>query len=467
MTITRRNVLTASATLAGYAALHRLGLAQSAASTASPLPAPQVFPRVSPPATLAAKSLYAGIGAEAWTELNHRLRTVNDDLVARGMRHIPGVEGTFLTGYPYNEFYDWDLYFENLYLSYYGVWPLCFTNLKEFLNREQPDGYVNRSLIKQRDRQQFKPFLAQLVVLGAKQNNDDYEWLRGNYYDRLTKYIAKWFSYDSDHNGLPVWNSADAAGTDNQWSRGGALSSFQVEGVDLASYLIRELRAMAVIATQLGNKADAAAFNQHGDDVAKLINSVFWDEKQGMYFDRNEKTGQRVYVKSATNFTPLFAGAATPERAKRMIHDHLLNPAEFWLAYPVASYAKTEPDYYQGSHNECNWRGPTWAPTNYMIFQGLQAYGYRTEARELARRLFNMAVLKNPVLREYYNAETGEGLGQTRFWGFTALYYGMLLESYSDYDAASLDKPLRPLIEQEIGVQFPDLPKMWPSSSTV
>ena len=248
MTITRRNVLTASATLAGFAALNRLGLAQMGATTA---PAQRIFPPVSPPATPAAKALYADIGATAWTEFNHRLQTVNGDLVAQGMRHIPGVAGTFLTGYPYNEFYDWDLYFENMYLSYYGVWPLCFTNLKEFLNRQQPDGYISRSLIKQRDRQHFKPFLAQLVVLGAKQNNDDYEWLRGNYYDRLTKYVAKWFSYDSDHNGLPEWNSADAAGTDNQWSRAGALSSFQVEGVDLASYLIRELRAMAVIATHL------------------------------------------------------------------------------------------------------------------------------------------------------------------------------------------------------------------------
>jgi hypothetical protein len=379
---------------------------------------------------------------------------VNADIQAHGLRHIPGVEGTFLTGYPYNEFYDWDLYFENLYLSYYGVWTYCFTNLKEFLNREQPDGYVNRSLIKQRDRQQFKPFLAQLAVLGAKQNHDNYEWLRGNYYDRLVKYIEKWFSYDSDHNGLPVWNSADAAGTDNQWSRGGALGAFEIEGVDLASYLIRELRAMSVIAARLDLKADSTAFTRHAGQVAKLINSTFWDEQQGMYFDRNEKTGKRVYVKSATNFMPLFAGAATRQRAKRMIHEHLLNADEFWLTYPVASYAKTEPDYYQGSHKECNWRGPTWAPTNYMIFQGLRRYGYQAEARELATRLFNMALLKNPVLREYYNAETGEGLGQTRFWGFTALYYGMILESILGCDASTLDSQVEPIVTRELGVAF-------------
>jgi hypothetical protein len=446
MSVTRRQLLIGSATLLGSHSLPFRAMAQSAAAAQQAVPAATTF---------AAKVLYDQIGADNWSELNHRLRTVNADITAHGLRHIPGVEGTFLTGYPYNEFYDWDLYFENLYLSYYGVWQYCFTNLKEFLNREQADGYVNRSLIKQRDRQQFKPFLAQLTVLGCRQNHDDFEWLRGNYYERLVKYIDKWFSYDSDHNGLPVWNSADAAGTDNQWSRGGALGAFEIEGVDLASYLIRELRAMAVIAAHLNLSADSKTFTRHADHVVKLINSTFWDEQQGMYFDRNEKTGKRVYVKSATNFMPLFAGAATHSRARRMIHEHLLNPEEFWLTYPVASYAKTEPDYYQGSHNkECNWRGPTWAPTNYMIFQGLQHYGYHAEARELATRLFNMALVKNPVLREYYNAETGEGLGQTRFWGFTALYYGMLLESILGYDASSLQNPVEAIVTRELGVAF-------------
>ncbi len=446
MSVTRRQLLIGSVTLLGSNSLPFRATAQSVAAAASP-----ALPAASTPA---AKTLLNDIGASSWSELNRRLHAVNADIKAHGLRHIPGVEGTFLTGYPYNEFYDWDLYFENLYLSYYGVWQYCFTNLKEFLNREHADGYVNRSLIKQRDRQQFKPFLAQLAVLGCKQNHDDYAWLRGNYYDRLVKYIDKWFSYDSDHNGLPVWNSADAAGTDNQWSRGGALGAFEIEGVDLASYLIRELRAMAVIATRLKMSDDSKAFNRHADKVVELINTTFWDEQQGMYFDRNEKTGKRVYVKSATNFMPLFAGAATHARAKRMIHEHLLNPEEFWLSYPVASYAKTEPDYYQGSHKECNWRGPTWAPTNYMIFQGLQHYGYHAEARELATRLFNMALVKNSVLREYYNAETGEGLGQTRFWGFTALYYGMMLESILGCDASTLTNSVEPIVARELGIDF-------------
>jgi neutral trehalase len=184
------------------------------------------------------------------------------------------------------------------------------------------------------------------------------------------------------------------------------------------------------------------------------MNTTFWDETDGMYYDRNEKTGNLVKVKSATCFTPLFAGAATQPRAQRIVHEHILNEKEFWLAYPVASYAKTEPDYYQGSHNECNWRGPTWAPTNYMIFQGLMKYGFKDEAKALSDRLLEMAVEKNPVLREYYDAETGLGLGQTRFWGFTALYYGMRLEWQLQYDASGLDKPFVPIIPRELGIPF-------------
>ncbi|HVW22718.1 MAG TPA: trehalase family glycosidase [Opitutaceae bacterium] len=387
--------------------------------------------------------------------LRRRLAEVNGDIQAHGLRSIPGVAGgPFLTGYPYNEFYDWDLYFENLYLSYYGVWPYCFTNLREFLNRQDPDGYVNRSLIKRRDRQHFKPFLAQLVVLGGRQHPEAYATLQGNYYGRLQRYLDKWFTYDGDGNGLPTWNSADAAGTDNQWSRAGALGSFSVEGVDLASYLVRELDAMAVIAEALHLPGDARHYRAQAGHLRGLIEATFWDEADGMYYDRNERTGRLVRVKSATNFMPLFCGAASPARARRLVEQHLLNPKEFWLAYPVASYARTEPDYYQGSHHECNWRGPSWAPTNYMIFQGLRRYGLHQPATELANRLYDMALHRNPVLREYYDAETGLGLGQTRFWGFTALYYGMTFEDQADYDASALHAPARPVLTEALELKF-------------
>jgi hypothetical protein len=414
--------------------------------------------------TQAAAALQQRLGQADWTNLLTRLNTVSSDVATRGIRKFPGTTDHLLTGYPYNEYYDWDLYFENIYLTYFGVSEYCFTNLKQFLDRETADGYVNRSLIKQRDRQQFKPFLAQLAVMGSKMRGDNYDWAREKYYERLKKYVDNWFSYDSDHNGLPVWNSADHSGMDNQWTRAGALASFQDEGVDLACYLVRELQAMSVMAEKLGKTDDRKSFDDHAAQLAKLINDTFWDETDGFYYDRNEKTGERVKVKSVAGFTPLYVGVASPERAKRLVQEHLLNEKEFWTQYPVASYAKTEPDYYQGTHrlpngsNECNWRGSSWAPTNYMIFHGLMKYGFKDEARELAMRDFRMALNENSATREYYNAETGAGIGQTQFWGFSALYYVMPLEMELNYDPTDLTAPIRPILKEQMNLKFPDLP---------
>ena len=146
-----------------------------------------------------------------------------------------------------------------------------FTNFKLFLDRQEPNGFISRTIgVKYpKPKQMFKPFLAQIAVLGSKQNDDNYEWLRGTYYERLQKYVQHWFDYDGDHNGLPVWNSSDASGMDNQYSRSGALDTSQDEGVDLACYLVRELRAMAMIADRLGKTKDRRMYLGHAASVGQ------------------------------------------------------------------------------------------------------------------------------------------------------------------------------------------------------
>ena len=391
--------------------------------------------------------------AEPSQKLRARLIELNEDIRAKGILPLAGSQEKLLTGYSYGEFYDWDLYFENLYLSYYGVSEYCFSNLKAFLDRQKPDGFVSRSLIMKRDRQHFKPFLAQIAVLGSRQRGD-FSWLRGTYYDRLKRYLYRWYGYDGDHNGLPVWNSADHSGMDNQDSRAGGMDAFRVEGVDLACYVLRELRAMAVIARQIGSNDEAKSFVEQAAGLARTINEVFWDEQDGFYYDRDEKTGKLIHVKSVAGFTPLWAGVASKPQAERLVKEHLFNPKEFWLTYPVATYARTEPDYYQGARNECNWRGSAWIPTNYMIFHGLLQYGYREAARELASRTYRMALEVNPVTREFYDAETGAGEGLARFWGWSSLAYAMPLEVELNYDPTDLDAPIRPIVTQQWKLVF-------------
>ncbi len=397
------------------------------------------------------------LGSTEYAALQARLTHLNNDIATRGLHDFPGAHGRLLTGYAYGEFYDWDLYFENIYLSYYGVSTYDFTNFQVFLDRQQPDGFISRTLAVKwsKPHQMFKPFLAQLAALGSRQRGS-FEWLRAQDYAKLKLFVQRWMAYDKDHNGLPVWNSADATGMDNQTSRAGNLDTYDDEGVDLACYLVREMRALAVIANALGKSEDAASYTAQADHLAKRINEVFWDDKDGFYYDRNEKTGQLIRIKSVSGFLPLWAGVAPPDRARRLVRDHLMNPHEFWLTYPVATYAATEPDFYEGRrHTECNWRGPAWIPTNYMIFHGLIDYGYKKEARELATRTLYMVLDHNPVTREFYDSTTGLGYGMNPFWGWSSLGYVMLLDDNHHYNPMDLHKPIVPLISQAMNIQFP------------
>ena len=355
-----------------------------------------------------------------------KVQEILDNMHHKGIVNMDGRD--CITGYSYHELYDWDLYFETLFLSYFGVSKFCRNNVELFLDTQHPSGFVARTIREPRMRHQFKPFLAQTALLGARQTGD-FRWLSGKYYERLKKTLEYWFWYcDADRNGLCYWDGSDASGMDNQARRLGYMNVMEYEGVDLNCYLVRELDAIAEIAAELGRAADETAFRRHAAELRILIDRIFWDEEDGFYYDRSEKTGRLNKIKSVAGFMPLWAGAAPEERAKRLVREHLMNEAEFWLPYPVATWSRSEPDYYQERRGgECTWMGATWIPTNYMVFRGLIHYGYPEEARALAAKTFEF-VVSEADLREYYNGETGSGQGLNPFWGWSSLGYVMLAE---------------------------------------
>lgn len=391
--------------------------------------------------------------------LKKRLQRNNSLLKKHGFVNYSDA-GELLTGYSYGEFYDWDLYFENIYLSYFGISNFCRTNLETFLDQQLPSGFVARTLgiVHVRERDHFKPFLAQIAILGSKQT-DNYNWLIGRYYERLKKYMDYWTWYqDFDKNGLSIWQGPGHSGLDTQFSRCGANGAMICEGVDLNSYLYLEYKSMQQIALKIGEDKDAIYFEEQADNFKVKINEILWDEEDGFYYDRNERTGERIKVMSVAGFTPLWAGIATKERARVIIEKHLLDKEKFWLNYPVATYSKQEPDFYQSikvGGDECNTAGPTWIMTNYMIFHGLRKYGYKKEAQELADKTFKM-VLAEEETREYFNSETGNGEGLNPFFGWSTLAYFMPLEMELDYDPTLIDNmEIKKLAEDYLELDFP------------
>lgn len=212
---------------------------------------------------------------------------------------------------------------------------------------------------------------------------------------------------------------------------------------------------MSEIAKELKHNEDAANYIRHVEKLSSHVNDLLWDESDGFYYDRDERTGELVKVKSIAGFVPLWLNIVPEERAKRLIEEHLLNPEEFWLPYPIATWSGTEPDYYQERiSDECTWMGATWIPTNYMVFHGLVNYGYTDAAKELANKTFRMA-LNESATREYYNAENGCGQGLNPFWGWSALAYLMPLELIENYDPTKIDlAKYIPLAKDFLGISF-------------
>jgi glycogen debranching enzyme len=67
------------------------------------------------------------------------------------------------------------------------------------------------------------------------------------------------------------------------------------------------------------------------------------------------------------------------------------------------------------------WRGPTWVNAAWLLWLGLARLGYADEADHMAGAL--SAVIRREGLREYYDPNTGEGLGAVDF-----AWSGLILE---------------------------------------
>jgi putative isomerase len=165
--------------------------------------------------------------------------------------------------------------------------------------------------------------------------------------------------------------------------------------------------ALAEIATELGRTANAQRLSAEYAHLASLINREMWDEQAGIYKNKHWDGRLSPHL-SPTNFYPLIAGIAPPERAARMVREHLLNEREFWGRYVIPSTARNDPGYGGNDY----WRGRIWGPMNFLVSEGLRRYRFDAEAHEFARRgldLFLGEWQAESHVHENFNSDTGDG----------------------------------------------------------
>jgi len=210
-------------------------------------------------------------------------------------------------------------------------------------------------------------------------------------------------------------------------------SGADVEQADTSGWMALFAQRLSGIAQELGGTAKASQYQAEYATTVEKINAELWNEQDGFYYDR-DRDGQ-LRIKSYSGLIPLIAGVPDAARVQRILA-HLSNPDEFWSDQGVRSLSKDdklyEPGYSTSGWKNSNWRGPVWIPINYLLVQTLSKQDPAL-AEKLRQNLVTTVEREWQARHhfyEYYQAETGEGLGADHQTGWTALVANLIRERW-------------------------------------
>lgn len=152
-----------------------------------------------------------------------------------------------------------------------------------------------------------------------------------------------------------------------------------------------------------------------------------YDEASGLFWPLAHPAPRRRPALTWTALAPLALPDLPEAIGRRLVEEHLLDPAQFWLPVPPPSVAASDPVFAAEDKFLLGlrryWRGPTWVNSAWLVWLGLVRLGYAERANELARRL--AGAVASEGLREYYNPYTGRGMGAVQF-GWSTLVLELL-----------------------------------------
>ena len=214
---------------------------------------------------------------------------------------------------------------------------------------------------------------------------------------RFADYVLK--THNKDGDGFLEWGGNAMLECvrdelDVIWSLfgGGDASPKKVKSLDLTVMMVKETRALAAMAKELGRPADAARWNAAADRMTDLVRTRMWDPQTGFFYNLARDTGTfatrdgiSMKRQEIIGFLPLWAGIATKDQAARL-RQELMNPASFGRRFGAPTLAANDPYYDPYIMKCCQWNGAVWLLWDYMVMRGLLDYGYRTDAEELVKR---------------------------------------------------------------------------------
>lgn len=202
---------------------------------------------------------------------------------------------------------------------------------------------------------------------------------------------------------------------------------------DASGWMAFFARYLAKIAETLGDHAAAARYAADVEKIAAAINATLWDESAGFYFDLD--ADGFIPTRSYSGLIPLIAGIVPAGRVERVLAA-LRDPQQLLSPYGVRSVSAESVIYQPGYAKErgvnSNWRGPVWVPINYLLVEALTPLdlALATTIREAVVGTVEADWQATGRFHEYFDAETGEGLGADAQAGWTALVANLVAEGW-------------------------------------
>ena len=188
---------------------------------------------------------------------------------------------------------------------------------------------------------------------------------------------------------------------------------FWVKDVPFNTIMIENLYSLERIARELGIEKDAEFAKINADLMRNAMRKLMFED--GIFWSTYGNDYIKIKTATWAHFAPLFAGLYSEEEAHNIVNTHLMNEETFKSPFGIRTVSKQEPSYH-ANIDSFSWRGPLWFAPHWFIYKGLKRYGFDKEAEMILG--FSTVLLESEGFREYYNPETGKGLGAQDFtWG--------------------------------------------------
>jgi len=167
--------------------------------------------------------------------------------------------------------------------------------------------------------------------------------------------------------------------------------------VCLNSLLYKTEKDLEEMSRLLGKTAEAEQWKQRAEQRKQQIDKYLWDDRRGLFFDYDLRTGTRSTYEYLTTFYPLWAGLANPQQAQAVARNVKVFEQPGGLA--------TSPN-----ETGVQWDYPYgWAPLQLLAVEGLRRYGFNDEANRISFEfLSNVAqnFKREGTIREKYDVVT-------------------------------------------------------------